>query len=71
MWNRAPNFLLVDFYSRPPDGEVFVVAARHNGVTYRGGCCGNLSVGAAAMMKAQAGMAFAVAVAVVSMVFTL
>lgn len=71
MWNRAPNFLLVDFYSRPPNGTVFEVAAMHNGVTYRDDCCGDLSLGAAATIKAHTGIAFAVAVAIASVVLTL
>ena len=41
LWNRPPNFLLVDFYNRGNfPGSVFEVAARHNNVTYNRPCCG-------------------------------
>ncbi|KAL5120544.1 hypothetical protein ACEQ8H_001563 [Pleosporales sp. CAS-2024a] len=34
-WNRAPNFLLVDFYNQgPTNGSVFEAAARANGLAY-------------------------------------
>ena len=42
MWNRPPNFLLVDYYNIG-DGSVFKVAARMNGVEYVGNCCGGSS----------------------------
>lgn len=38
-WNRAPNWLLVDYYN-VGNGSVFEVAARWNNVTYEGPCCG-------------------------------
>jgi hypothetical protein len=38
-WNRAPNFLLVDYYNIG-NGSVFEVAAQHNNVTYIRKCCG-------------------------------
>ncbi|KAL2000485.1 hypothetical protein VTN02DRAFT_2995 [Thermoascus thermophilus] len=42
MWNRPPNFLLVDYYNYGPfNGSVFEVAAEMNNVTYNGKCCGN------------------------------
>ncbi|CBX91966.1 hypothetical protein IAQ61_000173 [Plenodomus lingam] len=42
MWNRPPNFLLVDFYNQGSvNGSVFEVAARANNVTYNRKCCGN------------------------------
>ncbi|EXJ63612.1 uncharacterized protein A1O5_11373 [Cladophialophora psammophila CBS 110553] len=42
MWNRAPNFLLVDYYNIGNfNGSVFQVAADANGVSYnRASCCG-------------------------------
>ena len=43
MWDRPPNFLLVDSYNQgPTSGSVFEVAARANGVTYKRQCCGKL-----------------------------
>lgn len=39
MWERPPNFLLVDFYN-VGNGSVFEVAAEMNGVTYKRPCCG-------------------------------
>lgn len=42
MWNRPPNFLLVDYYNYGSfNGSVFEVAAEMNNVTYNGKCCGN------------------------------
>lgn len=38
-WSRPPNFLLVDYYNVGA-GSVFEVAAEHNNVTYKRGCCG-------------------------------
>ncbi|KAL2836148.1 PLC-like phosphodiesterase [Aspergillus pseudoustus] len=45
MWNRPPNFLLVDYYNEGNfNGSVFEVAADMNNVTYdRNSCCGTLS----------------------------
>lgn len=42
MWNRPPNFLLVDYYNIGDfNGSVFAVAAEANGVDYdRTSCCG-------------------------------
>lgn len=42
MWNRPPNFLLVDYYNIGSfNGSVFQVAADANNVTYdRASCCG-------------------------------
>jgi hypothetical protein len=48
LYNRPPNFLLVDFYNlgnysvggQVKNGSVFEVAARMNGVTYDRSCCG-------------------------------
>ncbi|OAP62378.1 hypothetical protein AYL99_04581 [Fonsecaea erecta] len=42
MWNRPPNFLLVDYYNIGNfNGSVFQVAADANGVSYdRSSCCG-------------------------------
>lgn len=66
MWNRAPNFLLVDYYNRgsPSAGSVFQVAARANNVTYTQDCCGNVESSASAEMRFSTALA-AVAVAVV------
>lgn len=44
MWNRPPNFLLVDYYNYGNfNGSVFGVAAQMNNVTYNGECCGSTS----------------------------
>ncbi|RLL97266.1 hypothetical protein CFD26_103328 [Aspergillus turcosus] len=44
MWNRPPNFLLVDYYNYGNfNGSVFEVAAKMNNVTYSGHCCGTTS----------------------------
>lgn len=42
IWDRPPNFILVDYYNRGSfEGSVFQVAADANGVTYdRDSCCG-------------------------------
>ncbi|KAF2840855.1 PLC-like phosphodiesterase [Patellaria atrata CBS 101060] len=41
VWNRPPNFLLVDYYNYgEPNGSVFGVAAEQNNVTYNRKCCG-------------------------------
>jgi hypothetical protein len=44
MWNRPPNWLLVDYYNFGNfNGSVFAVAAELNNVTYnRDSCCGAL-----------------------------
>ncbi|KAJ6014925.1 tat pathway signal sequence [Penicillium herquei] len=43
-WDRAPNFLLVDYYNDGNfAGSVFKVAAEMNNVTYNGDCCGTTS----------------------------
>lgn len=49
MWNRPPNFLLVDYYNIGNfNGSVFQVAADANNVTYdRTSCCGTLTKSAA------------------------
>lgn len=40
-WDRAPNFLNVDYYNYgEPPGSVFQVAAAMNNVTYNRVCCG-------------------------------
>ncbi|PWY81851.1 PLC-like phosphodiesterase [Aspergillus heteromorphus CBS 117.55] len=44
MWNRPPNFLLVDYYNDGNfNGSVFEVAAEMNNVTYSAKCCGTAS----------------------------
>jgi len=46
-YNRAPNFLLVDYYNYGNfPGSVFEVAAEYNNVTYTGKCCGLATSGA-------------------------
>jgi hypothetical protein len=46
-YNRAPNFLLVDYYNYGNvPGSVFEVAAEYNNVTYTGTCCGIATSGA-------------------------
>ena len=42
VWDRPPNYLLVDYYNRGSfEGSVFQVAANANNVTYqRSSCCG-------------------------------
>ena len=46
-WDRAPNFLLVDYYNfGSAPGSVFEVAAQQNNVTYNGRCCGMETSGA-------------------------
>ncbi|KAI9708093.1 MAG: hypothetical protein M1820_004297 [Bogoriella megaspora] len=49
-WNRAPNFLLVDYYNEP-NGTVFEVAAQMNNVTYNRQCCGLTPTGAASGLR--------------------
>lgn len=69
MWNRAPNFLLVDYYNRgsPSAGSVFQVAARANNVTYTQDCCGNVESSAPSEMRFSTALA-AVAVGFVWLV---
>lgn len=51
MWNRPPNFLLVDYYNYGnPNGSVFEVAAQMNNVTWNGKCCGTSTSGASALL---------------------
>ncbi|GAD96660.1 hypothetical protein NFIA_016020 [Paecilomyces variotii No. 5] len=51
MWDRPPNFLLVDYYNYGnPNGSVFEVAAEMNNVTWNGKCCGTESSGASALL---------------------
>lgn len=66
MWNRAPNFLLVDYYNRgsPSAGSVFQVAARANNVTYTQDCCGNVESSAPSIRFSMALAAVAVVVVV-------
>lgn len=61
MWNRAPNFLLVDYYNRgsPSAGSVFQVAARANNVTYTQDCCGNVESSAPPASSIRFSMALA------------
>ena len=61
MWNRPPNFLLVDYYNLGNfNGSVFEVAARANNVTYnRNSCCGKRSSGAAGRLSVHVDHLFA------------
>ncbi|KAK3063847.1 hypothetical protein LTS18_012265, partial [Coniosporium uncinatum] len=61
MWNRPPNFLLVDYYNFGNfNGSVFQVAANANGVSYnRESCCGLMSTGGAGSLSARGFMAVA------------
>jgi hypothetical protein len=66
-WDRAPNFLLVDYYNRGNfNGSVFAAAAAANGVEYnRDSCCGqNASVNAAVALSRPNVLALFVALAV-------
>ncbi|PYI03336.1 tat pathway signal sequence [Aspergillus sclerotiicarbonarius CBS 121057] len=50
MWDRPPNFLLVDYYNYGNfNGSVFEVAAEMNNVTYTGTCCGTASAASSVM----------------------
>lgn len=50
MWDRPPNFLLVDYYNYGNfNGSVFEVAAEMNNVTYSGTCCGTASAASSVM----------------------
>ncbi|KAK7522047.1 PLC-like phosphodiesterase [Phyllosticta citriasiana] len=65
MWGRPPNRLNVDYYNIGNfNGSVFAVAAQHNNVTYRGGCCGRNSDSAAVVDK-PARPLFAAAIALI------
>ena len=70
MWDRPPNFLLVDYYNHgsPMNGSVFEVAARANNVTYNRGCCGKAaSLGLSLEARSSAYLALAIAIAGVVM----
>ncbi|KAF9738783.1 hypothetical protein PMIN06_010514 [Paraphaeosphaeria minitans] len=65
MWDRPPNFLLVDYYNygSPMNGSVFEVAARANNVTYDRECCGKAaSLGVVLEMPSPTRLALAIAV---------
>jgi hypothetical protein len=65
MWDRPPNFLLVDYYNSgsPINGSVFEVAARANNVTYDRECCGKAaSLGAVLELPSSTYLALAIAV---------
>jgi hypothetical protein len=53
-WDRAPNFLNVDYYN-VGNGSVFEVAAKWNNVTYNSTCCGLVVSGADAQLRALIG----------------
>ena len=65
-WNRAPNFLLVDYYNVgiPGPGSVFEVAARANNVTYNRQCCGRAASAAPSLHTSMTALAFALIAAV-------
>jgi hypothetical protein len=56
MWNRPPNWLLVDYYNFGNfNGSVFQVAADANGVSYnRDSCCGTETTSGSAKNKQRA-----------------
>lgn len=66
MWNRPPNFLLVDYYNYGNfNGSVFEVAAKMNNVTYNNAsCCGLTSAAPRGVSVASATTVLAVAGAV-------
>ena len=55
MWNRPPNWILVDYYNYGNfNGSVFQVAATANNVTYNEqSCCGTESTSAAHILRSQ------------------
>lgn len=64
MWNRPPNFLLVDYYNYGNfNGSVFEVAAMMNGVKYNGRCCGSSTTSAAPTLPSEGRLTRAVVVA--------
>lgn len=65
-WDRAPNFLLVDYYNIgvPSAGSVFEVAAKANGVTYNRQCCGIAQSAASVSRTSIMGLAMALFAAV-------
>lgn len=53
MWNRPPNFLLVDYYNYGNfNGSVFEVAADMNNVTFVNTCCGKMSAATRVLVSA-------------------
>ena len=63
VWNRPPNFILVDFYnigsvngSTAMSGSIFEVAARANNVTSDQKCCGSLTSNATHDMESSLGL---------------
>lgn len=59
LWNRPPNFLLVDYYNLGSfNGSVFQVAADANNVTYnKASCCGTTGTSAAGRVNADGRLA--------------
>ncbi|USP81382.1 uncharacterized protein yc1106_08656 [Curvularia clavata] len=57
LWNRPPNWILVDYYNFGNfNGSVFEVAAEANGVPFRKGrCCGGLAASKAGLGRGIAG----------------
>lgn len=57
MWDRPPNWILVDYYNFGNfNGSVFEVAATANGVAYRrGSCCGGKAVSRASLGRGSGG----------------
>jgi len=71
MWDRAPNFLNVDYYNEGSfNGSVFQVAAEWNNVTYNNAsCCGLMSTTSGAMSTrdgAKKGTALMIAVSILT-----
>lgn len=68
MWDRPPNFLLVDYYNYgPTNGSVFEVAARANNVTYTRECCGPESLAANLLRPTTTTISLIVALAAIFM----
>ncbi|RMZ74535.1 tat pathway signal sequence [Pyrenophora seminiperda CCB06] len=59
MWNRPPNWILVDYYNYGNfNGSVFEVAAIANNVTFNPKtCCGSISVNAAGALRSRGALA--------------
>lgn len=73
MWNRPPNFLLVDYYNVGDfSGSVFQVAADANGVDYdRTSCCGTRSRSGAVRSRRSDQIAWTFGVSVTALVVLL
>lgn len=68
-WDRAPNFLNVDYYNTGGyPGSVFEVAAQMNNVTYDRQCCG-VSTSGVDRLLASGGFAYLLVIMIFSWVF--